>query len=65
NITAEQFAQAKENDDEVLMQTYLNKNTFREKYFRLRINEETFNVKFLEICQSTDNNQTSTTTATA
>ncbi|CAF1304629.1 unnamed protein product [Rotaria sp. Silwood1] len=43
NITAEQFAQAKENDDEILMQTYLNKNTFREKYFRLRINQETFN----------------------
>ncbi|CAF2719731.1 unnamed protein product [Rotaria sp. Silwood2] len=43
NVTAEQFARAKENNDEILMQTYLNKNTFREKYFRLRINEETFN----------------------
>ncbi|CAF1219523.1 unnamed protein product [Rotaria sordida] len=43
NITAEQFAQAKNNNDEILMQTYLNKNTFREKYFRLRINQETFN----------------------
>jgi len=43
NVTAEQFAQAKENNDEMLMQTYLNNNTFREKNFHLRINEETFN----------------------
>jgi len=28
------------------MQTYLNKNSFREKIFRLRVNEETFNVKY-------------------
>ncbi|CAF1372808.1 unnamed protein product [Adineta steineri] len=42
-VTAEQFADAKENADELLMQKYLNKNTFREKIFRLRINEETFN----------------------
>jgi hypothetical protein len=28
----------------MLMQSYLNKNSFREKNFRLRINEETFNV---------------------
>ena len=26
------------------MQTYLNRNCFRERIFRLRINEETFNV---------------------
>jgi len=26
------------------MQTYLNKNSFHEKIFRLRVNEETFNV---------------------
>jgi len=26
------------------MQTYLNNNSFREKIFRLRVNEETFNV---------------------
>ncbi|CAF3324524.1 unnamed protein product [Rotaria socialis] len=43
NIPAKQFAQAKEKGDEVLMQSYLNKNAFREKNFRLRINEETFN----------------------
>ncbi|UJR08911.1 hypothetical protein I4U23_013165 [Adineta vaga] len=43
NVTAEQFAEAKENSDEILMQIYLNKNTFREKIFRLRFNEETFN----------------------
>jgi hypothetical protein len=30
----------------MLMQTYLNKNSFREKIFRLRVNEETFNVKY-------------------
>ena len=30
--------------DEALMQTYLNKTCFREKIFRLRISEETFNV---------------------
>ncbi|CAF4325945.1 unnamed protein product [Adineta steineri] len=42
-VTAEQFADAKENANELLMQKYLNKNTFREKIFRLRINEETFN----------------------
>jgi len=29
----------------MLMQTYLNKNSFREKIFRLCVKEETFNVK--------------------
>jgi hypothetical protein len=31
------------------MQTYLNNNTFREKNFHLRINEETYNVN-IQIC---------------
>lgn len=31
------------------MQTYLTQNTFREKIFRLRINEETFNVRIERI----------------
>ncbi|CAF0967374.1 unnamed protein product [Adineta ricciae] len=43
NITAEQFAHAKENNNETLMQNYLTANTCREGIFRLRINEETFN----------------------
>ncbi len=33
------------------MQTYLNNNSFREKIFRLRINEETYNVNIKSLQQ--------------